>query len=75
MKHVFISMMLVFFGFVAYMYYYLGIWKKVSIETADLPAMKMIAKAHTGPYFKIVPTIESVEAWAKNKNLDCTLSF
>lgn len=61
--------------FVFYLAHYLGSFKPVLIAEKNAGPFHMIYKSHIGPYFKIVPTIEEVEKWAKEKGIDCHLTF
>lgn len=54
---------------------YTGAFLPVTITQQELPAMKMIAKDHVGPFHKIVAVIQDVEKWAKENGIDCTKSF
>ncbi len=61
--------------YVGYLFSYLGAWKPVIVAEKKMPAFQLIYKEHIGTYYKIVPTIEEVEKWAKAQGLDCRLSF
>lgn len=54
---------------------YVGAFKDVAITVSEEPAKNLVFKTHIGAYHKIVPVIESVEAWAREHKIDCRLSF
>jgi effector-binding domain-containing protein len=54
---------------------YLGGFKPVDITESEMGPYKMIYKDHTGSYHTTVDAIEEVEAWARQKKIDCTESF
>jgi effector-binding domain-containing protein len=62
-------------GFVVYLTTYLGVYKTVQLSDGTAETMTLLGKEHVGPYHKIVPVIQEVEAWAKKNNIDCTRSF
>lgn len=63
-------------GFAVYLVTYVGFFKPVDLKpVTELPAMKLLYKDYTGPYHKMVGTIEAVEKWAKENNIDCSKSF
>lgn len=64
--------MLIFF---LYLFQYTGAFKSVLVAIDDRPSYHVIAKDFTGPYHKIVQSIEKVEKWAKANGLTCRLSF
>jgi len=70
-----IATLLVIITVGAWLFYYLGAFKAVDITEGEQGPMKMIYKDHQGSYHKIVATIETVEKWAKENNIDCTQSF
>lgn len=49
----------------------LGVFKSVNVQTFDSPPILMLFKTHTGPYHKITPVLEEVEAFAKTQGLNC----
>lgn len=62
-------------AFVIYVAYYTGYFKAVTLTEGPAGPFRLLGKEHVGPYHKIVPIIEEVEAFAKEKGLDCTRSF
>lgn len=54
---------------------YLGAFKHVAIATAEDGPIRIVYKPHLGAYHKIVPDIETVEAWAAHHNEACKASF
>ena len=63
-------------GFAVYLVTYVGFFKPVHVsEATALPAMKLVYLDHMGAYHKIVASIEAVEKWAKENNVDCSKSF
>ncbi|MCB0393056.1 MAG: GyrI-like domain-containing protein [Bdellovibrionales bacterium] len=62
-------------GFLATVAIYLGAFKEVHIEKTYVPNLHLIYKLHTGAYHKIGKSIEEVEKWAKEKGLNCDISF
>lgn len=61
-----------FGGFVAY---HVGAMKPVQITEEDRPEIRAIYLDHTGPYHKTVSSIEKVEKWALENQVDCHLSY
>jgi AraC family transcriptional regulator len=64
--------MLIFF---LYLFQYTGAFKSVTVAVDQRPQYTVIYKDFTGPYHKIVNTIEEVEKWVKSHGLSCRLSF
>ena len=58
-----------------YLFQYTGAFKNVVVATDMRGPYSVIYKDFTGPYHKIVPTIEEVETWSKAHGLKCRLSF
>lgn len=61
--------------FFLYLFQYTGAFKSVTVTLTERPNYEIIYKDFTGPYHKIVQTIEEVEKWAKTKGFTCRLSF
>jgi AraC family transcriptional regulator len=59
----------------SYLYFYLGISEQVTLSKETRGEMFLVYKEHLGSYYKINSTLETVEAWAKSQNLDCSLTF
>lgn len=55
--------------------YSLGAFREVSIDLGESGPHRLVYKPHLGPYHKIVPVIEDVEAWARENSEPCRLSF
>lgn len=67
-----------FIGFVILLLYfgqYLGAFRSVKVGIENHDAMTVVYKEHFGPYHKIVPVINEVEAYFKEQKLDCKISF
>jgi len=62
-------------GYAGYLVNYLGALKTVKLSEGEASVMYLLGKEHVGPYHKIVPTINEVENWAREKKIDCTRSF
>lgn len=75
MRTILLGIFLLFVGFVGSLFIKSGAWKEVTITEVDLGPFVMIYKDFMGPYHKIVPVIQEVEAWAKSQNIDCSQSF
>lgn len=54
---------------------YTGFFKSVTVAVDQRGPYTLIYKDYQGAYYKIVPTIEEVEKWAKSQGLSCRLSF
>jgi len=61
--------------FFLYLFQYTGAFKSVTVALGDRPTYQIIYKDFTGPYHKIVSTIQEVEKWAQSQGLNCRLSF
>ncbi|MES2855436.1 MAG: GyrI-like domain-containing protein [Bdellovibrionota bacterium] len=59
----------------AVLYFKLGADKPVSIALEERGPYSVIFKPHLGAYYKIVPTIEEIEKWAKANGIGCKLTF
>jgi len=62
-------------GLAGFFFFSLGAYKSVEIQETNQPGLHLLYLDHSGPYHKIVTTIEKVEAFAKAEKLDCHLSF
>lgn len=58
-----------------YFYFSLGFYKSVEIEEIQNVQFTLLAQAHEGAYYKILPVIETVEKWAKDKGIPCKNTF
>lgn len=61
--------------FAATVYYRLGAYKPVQIETRTYPELHLLYKEHLGAYHKINVVITEVEAWAATHNIPCSRTF
>lgn len=74
-RHTIFAIGLGLFIFFLYLFQYTGAFKSVTVVISDRPAYQVIYKDFTGPYHKIVATIQEVEKWAQAQGLGCRLSF
>lgn len=70
-----VSLIIALFGLAAYLFFYLGVNKPVSVELEERGPFHFIYKNHLGAYHEIGPVISAVESWAAEKHLDCPLTF
>ena len=75
MKTIFLGLLLFIIGIVSWASIKLGFFKDVTITEKEQPAFQCVYLEHIGPYHKILESLEKVEAWAKEKNVDCSRSF
>lgn len=76
MKWVFFFVVSAIVVFVTTLYFNLGGHKEVLLEeNFQSPGMHVIYKMHSGPYHKILGTIETVENWATANNIPCRKTF
>lgn len=75
MRPILLTIFLLFLGFSVSLFVKSGAWKSVTVSEADFGPFTMIYKEYSGPYHKILPTIQEVEAWVKSQGLGCTQSF
>lgn len=75
MKWIVLSVLGLVIAFAGSLAYRLGVFKPVEISLSQEPDLHLIYKEHMGPYHKIVPVIQEVEAWAKAHQIDCSLSY
>lgn len=74
-KHTIYALALGLLVFFLYLFQYTGAFKSVTVAVDQRPALQIIYKDFTGPYHKIVSTIEEVETFVKTKGFKCRLSF
>jgi effector-binding domain-containing protein len=74
-KHTLYAIALGFILFFLYLFQYTGAFKSVTINEDERGPYTIVYKEHTGPYHKIVATIEEVEKWEHENGLKCRLSF
>lgn len=75
MRPILLTIFLLFLGFIVSLFIRSGAWKSVTVTESHLGPYSMIYKEYSGPYHKILPTIQEVETWAKTAGLDCGQSF
>lgn len=61
--------------FFLYLANYTGFFKPVTISEGHVGPFVLLGKQHVGPYYKIVPKLQEVEAFAKEHNFECKKSF
>ena len=74
-KHTFFAITIGLVIFFLYLMQYTGAFKSVTVAQDQRGPYTLIFKDYTGPYHKIVSTIEEVEKWARDNGLKCRLSF
>lgn len=74
-RHLVFALFIGFLILALYFAQYLGAFKSVKIGIENRETMTVVYKEHMGPYHKIVPIINNVEAWFKEQKLDCRISF
>lgn len=58
-----------------FLFFRTGAYKEVQISNSHQGPFFLVYQVHKGPYHKIVPVIEGVEAFFKSKGLPCPLAF
>jgi DNA gyrase inhibitor GyrI len=66
---------LVVIGLIVALMYRLGAFRAVELSPREAGPFRVAYKRHIGPYYKIVPAIQEVEAWAKRQGEACASSF
>lgn len=74
-KHTFFAVTIGLVIFFLYLMQYTGAFKSVTVAQDQRGPYTLIFKDYTGPYHKIVATIEEVEKWTRDNGLKCRLSF
>ncbi len=74
-KYLLLPLLVAILVYVSYLLFYVGAFKPVIISEVEAGPFIYLGKDHVGAYHKIVPVIEEVETWAKEKGLDCKLTF
>lgn len=74
-KAIFLGLFTGLIIFVVYVANYTGYFKPVTLTEGPAGPFRLLGKEHIGPYHKIVPVIEEVEAFAKERGIPCPLSF
>jgi AraC family transcriptional regulator len=62
-------------AFATYLYIHVGGYKEPTFVNEDFGPIKIIFKHHIGAYHKILESIEPVEKWATEHNVNCNVSF
>ena len=75
MKYIILFALFVVAGFVLSLFFRLGAFREVTINTGNEGPLRIVYKVHIGAYHKIVPVIQEVETWAKAHGEPCRLSF
>lgn len=75
LKHTLFAITIGLIIFFLYLMQYTGAFKSVTVTTDQRGPYTLIYKDYTGPYYKIVSTIEEVEKWSQSQGLKCRLSF
>lgn len=75
LKHTIYAIGLGLLIFFLYLFQYTGAFKTVTVAVDQRGPYTIVYKDFTGPYHKIVSTIQEVEKWAQTQNLKCRLSF
>ncbi|MBL7543192.1 MAG: GyrI-like domain-containing protein [Bdellovibrionaceae bacterium] len=75
MRVIFLGMALFIMGIFVWASIKMGFFKDVVITEQEQPEMHFVYLEHIGPYHKILDSLEKVEAWAKQNNIDCSKSF
>ena len=58
-----------------YIAQYTGAFKSVAVGLDQRGPYTLIYKDHIGPYHKIIETLESIEKWAKENQVNCQFTF
>ncbi|MCM2353773.1 MAG: GyrI-like domain-containing protein [Pseudobdellovibrio sp.] len=74
-KHTLFAVTIGLVIFFLYLMQYTGAFKSVTVVQDQRGPYTLVFKDYTGPYHKIVSTIEEVEKWARENGLKCRLSF
>jgi len=75
MRYLFLAIAGLVIAFGIRLIIYLGAFKDIAMSEVDRGSMSMVYVDVMGPYHKVTPSIEKVEAWAKEKGIDCKDSF
>lgn len=52
-----------------------GVFLPVSVEIKQEDTLILVGLDHIGPYHEVLPSLEKVEKWATESQLDCRTSF
>ena len=75
MAKAFFATALILIFMIGFVVYRTGLYKEVTIGSGHQGPFLLVYKVHRGPYHKIVPVIESVETFFKDRGVLCPLSF
>jgi len=75
LKHTLIALFIGLISFIVYLMIHLGVWKNPELSMQETKPRKLLTKNHLGPYHKINPVIQSVEAFAKKFEVSCNETF
>lgn len=75
LRHTLLAFSIGLIIFMLYLMQYTGFFKSVTVAIDQRGPYTLIYKDYQGAYYKIVPTIEEVEKWAKSQGFSCRLSF
>lgn len=75
LKHTLYAITIGLIVFFLYLMQYTGAFKSVTVTIDQRGPYTVVYKNFTGPYHKIVATIQEVEKWAQSQKLKCRLSF
>ncbi len=70
-----LSIVIFILALTTYLYFYLGVYKKVEVSLESRGPFYMLFKEHIGPYHEIGSTIQAVEQFARSANLLCATTF
>lgn len=74
-KNVILAIAGALFALVIYLFVYLGVYKSASIGLETRGPLHLLYKTHIGAYYKIDPTIDAVEALAREKKLSYSSTY
>jgi AraC family transcriptional regulator len=72
---VLLSLLTVALGLAAYLFFYLGAHKTITVERQKYPELQIVYKSHLGPYHEITPKLLEVEAEMKKLGITCSKTF
>lgn len=75
MLKAFTATILILASILVFVYFRTGLHKEVEISSGFQGPFVLVYKTHTGPYHKIVPVIEEVEAHFDQQDQPCPMAF
>ncbi len=75
MRYIIIAIFATVLMFMGRLIYHVGYFKPVELAEKQIGPHFLLYKDHVGPYHKITPLIEEIEAWAKQQNIPCLQTF